>query len=77
MSYRLRPKARADIRGIISFIGQHNPHAALAWQDSMTELFELLATHPHSGAPYATDKYSVRIGDGGLLIDRVRATTYL
>lgn len=74
MAYRLQPKARTDIRAIISYIGQHNPHAALTWQDSMTELFELLATHPHSGVPYATDKYSVRIVPRGnyVVVYRVR-----
>ncbi|MFK0334908.1 type II toxin-antitoxin system RelE/ParE family toxin [Rhizobium sp. NPDC090275] len=40
----------------------------------MTELFELLATHPHSGVPYATDKYSVRIVPRGnyVVVYRVR-----
>ncbi|MBO3760584.1 type II toxin-antitoxin system RelE/ParE family toxin [Ciceribacter sp. L1K22] len=49
MAYRLRPSAEGDIYSIMSYIGQKNPRAALAWQDEIFRTFDLLADLPGIG----------------------------
>ncbi|MEJ6784328.1 type II toxin-antitoxin system RelE/ParE family toxin [Aminobacter sp. Piv2-1] len=53
MSYRLTPRAMADIEAIGDHLGQFNPNAAARLIKRMADRWELLATQPYSGAERA------------------------
>ena len=61
MRYRLRPKAERDIYGIMSYIGGHNPRAALDWQDELFRTFAMLAEMPEAGVRRVTSKQTFRL----------------
>jgi toxin ParE1/3/4 len=50
MSYRLSPKATADLEAIGDYIALHSPQAAAAFITRLHERWSLLATQPRSGA---------------------------
>ncbi len=50
MTYRLSPRAMADIEAIGDHLSQFNPHAAMRLIQRMADRWELLATQPFSGA---------------------------
>jgi toxin ParE1/3/4 len=52
MGYRLRPKARQDLSGIIAYIAAHNPSAAAKWRDEIFRLFELIGSSPLIGSAH-------------------------
>ncbi|ODT07008.1 MAG: plasmid stabilization protein [Mesorhizobium sp. SCN 65-20] len=50
MTYRLTPRAMADIEAIGDHLSQVNPSAAMRLMQRMAARWELLATQPFSGA---------------------------
>ncbi|MDO1583780.1 type II toxin-antitoxin system RelE/ParE family toxin [Rhizobium oryzicola] len=72
MSYRLRPRAERDVYEIMSYIGKHNPRAALRWQDEIYATFQLLCSMPGIGAARETSRLKSRMfsKDGYLIFCR-------
>lgn len=50
MSYRLAPKAEADVEAIAEYIAGTNPSAAIHLVEKFMRRWQLLATQPRSGA---------------------------
>ncbi|WP_378949915.1 type II toxin-antitoxin system RelE/ParE family toxin [Mesorhizobium sp. ANAO-SY3R2] len=50
MSYRLAPRAIADVEGIGDYISQESPQAAVRLIQRFARHWELLASQPYSGA---------------------------
>lgn len=83
MSYRLTPRAMADIEAIGDYIAQRSPSAALQLTKRLANRWELLATQPRSGAlceDVLTDVRHVvegeyvtfyRVADGEVVVLRV------
>lgn len=72
MGYQLRPAAENDIYQIMSYIGRHNPRAALRWQTDIYDAFNLLADMPGLGSQRETRRTTVRMfpRDGYLIFYR-------
>ena len=49
MSYRLTPRAVADITAIADYLNERNPAAAIEVISGFIRRFEMLARHPYSG----------------------------
>lgn len=60
MSYRLSPRAQADVEAIGEHISQLNPNAALRLLKRLAARWELLASQPFSGAERADFLVGVR-----------------
>jgi len=50
MTYRIAPRAQADLEAILAYIVERNPPAARRLIERFTMQWELLATQPRSGA---------------------------
>ena len=50
MTYRIAPRAEADLDAILAYIVERNPPAARRVIERFTVQWELLATQPRSGA---------------------------
>lgn len=53
MSYRLTPRAQADIEAIGDYLSLLNPNAAVRLMKRMVARWELLSTQPFSGSERA------------------------